>query len=71
MGSKLKNIKEFEKHLPLDYFLIERIPILERVHENKNAKKKDFKYIEKYQALTQIRFSPRKPISKLLDPNDF
>jgi len=71
MVNKLKYKKELEKNFPLDYFLIEKIPILKETQVNKNSKNPNFKYIERHQALSLIRFTPQKPISKLLDPSDF
>lgn len=68
MISKLKYNKDIESELPLDYFLIEKI----KISRGKGNKRINYyKNIEKHFALITHRYSPSKPISKLLDPNDF
>lgn len=68
---KLEKDRQLLKALPLDYFLKEKIPISKSNRVKVKHLKHDFKFIEKYQCKLLIRYSPQKPISKLLEPNDF
>ena len=69
MADKFKYKKEIEKHLTFDYFLVEKIRISREELESRNPKY--FKFIEKLQTLSARGSGSRKPISKLVDPNDF
>lgn len=72
MASKLKNKKDLENNAPIDYFLTDRIPTFQKIEEARNSKSREnLKYIEKYQAISPLRSIPTKPLSKLLDPNEF
>ncbi len=56
---------ELEKFCSLDYFYTEKIPITEEDRD------KGQKYIEKYKSIIDLKRIPMKPLSKLLNPNDY